>query len=186
MLNGKLKDEEWQRNFRMTGPQFMELADCVRPSLEPEPSNFRPDALSVEKKLAATLYYLKDQGSYRMTCNSFGISLPSLSKTVRSVCSAINIALGPEILRLPRDTNEMTNLISMFEKRFGFPQAFGCLDGIHIPIRQPIENSQDYFCYKMKYSLMFKLFVTIEGYFKMLKLCGLEVCMIPACLQIRS
>ena len=166
MLNGKLKDEEWQQNFRMTRPQFMELADCVRPSLEPEPSSFRPDALSVEKKLAATLYYLKDQGSYRMTCNSFGISLPCLSKTVRSVCSAINTALGPEILRLPRDTNEMTNLISMFENRFGFPQAFGCLDGTHIPIRQPIENNQDYFCYKMKYSLNVQALCDYRGIFR--------------------
>ncbi len=47
----------------MTKPQFMEVADCLRPSLEPE-SYFRPDALGIEKKLAATLYYLKDQGSY--------------------------------------------------------------------------------------------------------------------------
>ncbi len=93
----------------------MELADCLRPSLQPEPSNFRPDALSVEKKLAATLYYLKDQGSYRMTCNSFGISLPCLSMTVRSVCSAINNVLGPEILRLPKNESEISNLISMFE-----------------------------------------------------------------------
>ena len=119
-----------------------------------------------KKARAATLHYLKDHGSYRMTCNLFGISLPCLSRTVRSVCSAINVAVGPDILRLLKDKREMSHQISMFEKRFGFPQALGCLDGTHIPIHQPIENSQDYFCYKMKYSLNIQALYGYRGIFQ--------------------
>ena len=63
--------------------------------------------------------------------------------------------VGPQYLKLPKDVDEMKTLISLFETRFGFPQAFGCLEGTHIPLRQLIENIQDYFCYKMKYSLTF-------------------------------
>ena len=58
--------------------------------------NFRPDALSVVKKVAMTLYCLKDQGSYRMTCNNFGILLPCLSKSVRAVCISINTEMGSD------------------------------------------------------------------------------------------
>ena len=64
----------------------MELVEMVRPHLEAKSENFRSDALSVGKKVAMSLYYLKDQGLYRMTCNNFRISLPCLSKTVKAVC----------------------------------------------------------------------------------------------------
>ena len=37
--------------------------------------------------------------------------------------------------------------------RFGFPQVIGCIDGTHIPIKQPSENAHDYYSYKMCYSL---------------------------------
>ena len=47
----------------------------------------------------------------------------------------------------------MRSLINEMERKYGFPQAFGCVDGTHIAISQPLENSHDYLCYKMKYSL---------------------------------
>ena len=39
------------------------------------------------------------------------------------------------------------------ENKYGFPQAFGFVDGTHIPTAQPSENARDYFSYKMKYTL---------------------------------
>ena len=77
-----------------------------------------------------------------MTCNSFGVSLPCLSRTAKAVYASINAVLGPEYSRLPKDVNEMKEMMGRFENRFGFPQAFDCLDGTHIPIKQPNENSQ--------------------------------------------
>ena len=32
-------------------------------------------------------------------------------------------------------------------------QAFGCIDGTHIPIKRPVKDPQDCFCYKGYYSL---------------------------------
>lgn len=165
LWSGKLLESEWRLNLRMNREHFMELVEMVRPNLEIKCGNFRADALSVEKKVAMTLYYLKDQGLYRMTCNNFGVSLPCLSKTVKAVCSCINEVVGPQYLKLPKSLDEMKELISKFESRFGFPQAFGCLDGTHIPIRQPTENSQDYFCYKMKRSLNVQALCDYRGIF---------------------
>ena len=45
--------------------------------------------LSVEKQLAMTLYYLKDQGSLAMTANAFGVALCTVSVVVRKVCDVI-------------------------------------------------------------------------------------------------
>ena len=61
--------------------------------------------------------------------------------------------MGSNYLRLPKTNEEMSFLIDNFQKKFGFPQVFGRVDETRIPIRQPTENPQDYFCYKMKYSL---------------------------------
>ena len=47
--------------------------------------------------------------------------------------------MGPNYIRLPKTNEEISFLIDNFQKKF--------------EIRQPTENPQDYFCYKMKYSL---------------------------------
>ena len=67
LKKGVLGEEEWHLNLRMNRDHFMQLVERLRPFLQHDPCNFRSDALSVEKKVAVTLYYLKDQGSYRMT-----------------------------------------------------------------------------------------------------------------------
>ena len=63
--------------------------------------------------------------------------------------------------------------------------AFGCVDGTHIPIKCPSDNSQDYFCLYSSIQLMYRLCVTTKGYSWMLSVDGLEVCMIAKYLQIR-
>ena len=45
--------------------------------------------LSVEKQLAMTLYYLKDQGSIVMTANAFRVALCTVSIIVHKVCHVL-------------------------------------------------------------------------------------------------
>ena len=62
LYTGKLPEDEWQKNLRMTRTVFMALADELRDYLEPSDDCPRAgDVLSVEKQLATTLYFLKDQ-----------------------------------------------------------------------------------------------------------------------------
>ena len=44
-------------------------------------------------------------------------------------------------------------------------QTFGCIDGTHVPILHPIENSQDYYCYKMFFSLTVQAVCAYRGVF---------------------
>ena len=72
MWNEEALPSEWNKNFRMPREQFVLLADEISPSvISPDPS--APIArmgLSVEKKLAITLHYLKDTGSIPVTANA--------------------------------------------------------------------------------------------------------------------
>jgi len=132
------------RVYRMYKECFYELADELRPYLAPHPASLNCEALSMEKRLAITLYYLKT-GSLWMTANAFGIHQCTASKHIHSVCETINMILGENYLHLPTDTEEMRRKVSEFEMRFGMTQEYGCIDGTHLPIKRPPQNSQDYF-----------------------------------------
>ncbi|XP_065666450.1 uncharacterized protein LOC136087492 [Hydra vulgaris] len=55
--------------------------------------------------------------------------------------------------------------VAEFESKFGMIQAFGCIDGTHVPIVCPFENSQDYFCYKQYYSMNVQAVCDYKGMF---------------------
>ena len=53
--------------------------------------------------------------------------------------------LGLLCLHVPPDQENMKIKIAEVEVKFGMVQAFGAIDGTHIPITTPSTNSQD--CY---------------------------------------
>ena len=134
---------------------FIALADEIRPYLQPGRSPRGLDVLSVEKQLALTLYFLKDQGLLSMTANAFGIARCTVSVIVRKVCDVIARVLGPKYIKLPSTEQQMKDIVKGMEDKYGFPQAFGCVGGTHIAINQPTENPHDYFSYKQKYTLKY-------------------------------
>ena len=54
---------------------------------------------------------------------------------------------------MPNTIHKLNELVNGMENKYGFPQAFGCVDGTHIPIVQASENPYDYFSDKLKYTL---------------------------------
>ena len=144
MING-ISPDDWKK--------FFDLVDLLKTTIGPNPNtpNFR--SLSAAKKLAITLYYLKDMGSLGMSANHFGVANCTASKVIFEVCSAICSVLGPSYLHLPRDQEDMKMKVAEFEAKFGIVQAFGATDGTHVPIMAPSTNSQDYYNYKSFHSL---------------------------------
>lgn len=165
ILNGVSPEESWKKNFRMSRNDFMELATELRPYISQRPGSPNYRCLTTERKVAITLYYLKDTGSLSMTANSFGVAICTASAVIRQVCTAISKHLGPKYLYLPMDVDSMRKKVAEFETKFGMTQAFGCIDGTHIPIQCPVENSQDFFCYKQFYSLNVQAVCDYKGYF---------------------
>jgi hypothetical protein len=138
MIDGISPADDWKRNFRMSRERFTELCEEFRPFITPGISpNYL--ALSVEKKVDVTLYYLKDTGSIWMTANTFGIHQCTVSKIVLEVFTAIlSTHLSPKYIHLPKPEDEMRAKVAEFEAQFGMIQAFGSIDGTHIPIRRPV------------------------------------------------
>ena len=129
----------------MSRAEFVKLAEELRPFVSPDPASPNRTALS-------TLYFFNDMGSLGMTANEFGVARSTDSGTVYQVCQAIATHLGSMYIRLPRTKEEMRELVVNFQSRHGFPQAFGCVDGTHVAIKQALENSHHFFAYKMKYT----------------------------------
>ena len=56
--------------------------------------------------------------------------------------------MGPELIKFPTTEADLKELISNFESKFDFPMVIGCVDGTHIPIKQPQENPLNIFVIK--------------------------------------
>ncbi|XP_065662897.1 putative nuclease HARBI1 [Hydra vulgaris] len=100
-----------------------------------------------------------------MTANCFGIAVNTVSSIITQVCEKIVYYLGPIYKSLPKKEIEMRQKVIEFESKFGMIQAFGCIDGTHVPIVCLVENSQDYFCYKQYYSMNVQAVCDYKGMF---------------------
>ena len=96
---------------------------------------------------------MKDQGFLRVIVSLFGIAKFTSSVVVHEICSILAKNIAPDLIRFPTEKDAVSETARTFLKRFGFPQVIGCVSGTHIPVKQPSENSHDYFSYKMSYSI---------------------------------
>ena len=150
---GKMSEVEWQKNFRISKCDFKVFVDLIRPFYTERSSRIRNDVISLEKRIAVTLYYLKDQGSMTMTANTFGITRCTVGQVVHEICKILTENVGPQLIKFPVEREEVMESTAQFLKRFGCPQTIGCVDGTHVPIKQPSENAHDYMSYKLFYSI---------------------------------
>ena len=118
-------------NVRIDVHCFMELVNSIRDHVEPNLKSFPSDTVTGEKRVAMVLYYLKDQGSFRMTSNTLGVSLATVSRSLRMVCYAINKILGPTLIKSPSTIKEIKSATRKFELKFDIPQVIGCVDRTH-------------------------------------------------------
>ena len=65
LIEGRMLDSEWRKNFRMRRDSFKILAGEVRSYIEPKIGPRGLDVSSVEKQLAITLYLPKGPGLYQ-------------------------------------------------------------------------------------------------------------------------
>ena len=100
LANGAMEDL-WKKNFRLSRAEFDELCSELRPYISPSILSLKHRALSVEKKVAAVLYFLKDTGSMTMAANAFGIHQCTITNVVKEVCSAIVTYMVPTFIKLP-------------------------------------------------------------------------------------
>ena len=165
LINGIATEEKWKLNFRMPRETLAKLCENLSPFISNGQNSPNYRAVNLEKKVACCLYYLKDTGSIWMTANTFGLHQSTVSKIIIEVCTAITYHLGPKLIYLPKNEQEMKEKIAKTEMKFGMPQAFGFIDGTHIPIKRPSNSSQDYFNYKGFHSVSVQAVCDYRGMF---------------------
>ena len=115
----------------MPKDKFHKLVDLIRPFAKVRSSKVRQDVLSIEKRVAITIYYLKDQGSMQITANAFGTASCTVGQIVQEICCILTKNVGAELIKFPEEKEEVLKATAEFLQWFGFPQVIGCVDGLN-------------------------------------------------------
>ena len=159
--NGKYGEEWWRDNLRMTEHTFRILCNELRPYIQKQSIVLR-EPISVERRVAVTVWKLATNVEYRTLSNLFGIGLSTVAVIVVETCQAISANLLTRYVYIPED-ELLKEVVRGFETCWGFPQAAGAIDGTHIPIIRPEESPSDYFNRKGYYSIIVQGLVDFRG-----------------------
>lgn len=85
----------------------------------------------VNKRVAASLYYMSDEGGIRKVANAFGIVKSTVSIIIRWVTKAISIHLAPKYIQIPRTEEAVQEIVINFFERYSFPRL-GAVDGTQL------------------------------------------------------
>ena len=143
-----------------------DLVRQLQPYISPDQSSPNYTYLSAEKTGCSYSLLPERYGLFgNETANTFGIAICTASCVIHQVCNTISKALGPNYLKLPETASEMRQKLSEFEAKFGMVQAFGWIDGAHVPMKRPVKDPQDYYCCKGFYSLNIQAVCDYRGIF---------------------
>ena len=145
-------NDDWQSNLRMNKEAFTYICEMLSPHIGKQDTNFRK-SISVEMRVAITLYFFSGTAGYRTISNLFGVGRSTVCTIVQAVSKAIVNILLPKYMNLPSHT-EIPEIMTEFEEMSGFPQAIGAIDGCHIRIKAPLKNAEDYINRKDYHSII--------------------------------
>ena len=94
-----MRCEEWKQNFRISRETFKVLRNKLKPSLERRVVTRQP--LSVEHRVAATLWRLRTNVEFPTISYLFEVGISTACVTLRDVYSAIVEKLAPRFIAVP-------------------------------------------------------------------------------------
>ena len=141
IVNSRFTLEDWLANFRMSRDTYVYLCEQLRSSITKHDTTMRK-AITVEKRVALTLWFLATGVDYRTVSHLFGVSKSSVCVVTKQVCSAIVTCLLPKYIHIPSGS-ALTENVEAFKTQYGFPQCVGAVDGSHIPIVSPHQCPAD-------------------------------------------
>lgn len=139
-------DARFKANFRVTKRTFRFLCDRLT-MMGRQDTTFR-QCVSIEKRVAIGLYKLASSAEYRTISNLFGVGKSTVCEILHEFNRCVNEFLQSDFIQFPTTEAKIRESISGFENLWGFPQCIGSVDGCHIEIQPPKEQSFAYFNYK--------------------------------------
>ncbi|KAJ8914350.1 hypothetical protein NQ315_011338 [Exocentrus adspersus] len=111
--------------------------------------------IDAEKQLPLALWVLSTPDSYRSVCDRFNVGRATAIRTVRRVVKAL-IKLKSRFISWPNH-QEALHTAAELERASGFPGVIGIIDGTHIKIPAPKENSAAYLNRKNVHSIQLQV-----------------------------
>ena len=127
-------------------------------------------ALSVERRVAVTLWCLATPTEYRTIAHLFGIARSTVCGIVHETCQCILDVLMVDYIKFPSG-DRLNQTVDEFKTKWGVPQCFGAIDGSHVPISAPDLLHTDYYNRKGWYSMLIQGLVDANYLF--LDVCGM-------------
>ena len=131
---------------------FNYLCSELRENIEKQDTRLRC-SVSVDKRVAITLWRLATNSDYRSIGHMFGIAKGTVCVILHEVCNAIVQVLMKKYIKFPSG-EQLKETIDGFERYHSFPQCAGAIDGTHIEILAPEEYAKDYYNRKGYYSIL--------------------------------
>ena len=160
---GAFGEDWWKENLRMAYSTFNIICNELRPYIQRNDTNLR-FAISVEERVAISIWKLSTNIEYRTLSELFGIGRSTVCEIIHDTCQHIVMNLLPKYVKIPKG-DRLKELVESFELTKGFPQAVGAIDGTHIPIIRPEESPADYYNRKGYYSIIMQGVVDFRGVF---------------------
>ena len=154
-IAGGWTDAEWKRNFRVNRSTFVIICRELRGRLI-RSSTVRP-SLSVEQRVAISLWRLGTNVEYRTISHLFGVGISTVCVVLHEFCRAVVDGLSGYV-SVPTGA-KLRAIRDGFKTKWGFPQCIGAIDGTHIPIIAPKEHPTDYFNRKGYHSILVQALV---------------------------
>ena len=133
-------DQDWIENFRVSKATFFYLCQQLKPLIKHSDTMLRK-AISVEHRLAITLWCLATCGEYRSIGHLFGVARCTVCVIVHETCAAIVSKLLKQYVYFPQD-EQLAAVIDGFKSKCGMIQCAGAIDGCHT-IKPPALNHTD-------------------------------------------
>ena len=100
-------------------------------------------SISVEQRVAITLWCLATPAEYRTVAHLFGVARSTVCAIVHEMCTAIVLNLMNTYITFPSGP-QLDRVVDDFVTKWGIPQCVGAINGSHIPIAAPLNNHTDY------------------------------------------
>ena len=132
MQAGTFGNNWWKKNLRLSQSTFNIICTELCPFISRRDTVLR-DCISVEERVAITIWKLATNIEYRTLSELFRIRKSTVCEIVNDTCQQIVINLLPKYVKIPKG-ERLKEALDGFETTKGFPPAVDAIDGTHIPI----------------------------------------------------
>ena len=152
LLNERVSDLEFKGSLRIARSTFWILYSICHANITRKESRYRAPIPS-ETILAVVLYRLAHGAKYQECADAFNIGKSTVHEAFTDVVKILNEIKGSYI-KFPHTVEDKQRVIDSFKERSSLPNVLGAIDGMHIKIRIPIENREEYFSEYQQYDIV--------------------------------